>query len=176
MPPPDPEADPRTRGDEPDPVDWAREIVLRMLTSSPRTRAELAAGLRRKDCPEDVAQVVLDRLAAVGLVDDAAFAADFVRRQQEAKGLSGRALAQRLRAKGVDPQVTAEALDLVDPGLEEEQARRLVAKKLRSLHGVEPQVQARRLAGMLARRGYGSELSMRLIREALAEAPEHQRD
>ena len=42
--------------------------------------------------------------------------------------------------------------------------------------GLDAVVQTRRLAGMLARKGYGPELSMRVIREALAEAPEHQRD
>lgn len=176
VPMPEPESDPRTRGAEPDPHDWAREIVLRMLTASPKTRSQLADGLRRKDCPDDVAAEVLDRLEDVGLVDDATFAADFVRNQQAAKGLSGRALAQRLRAKGVDAETTRSALDALDPTLEEEQARVLVERKLRSMHGLEALVQTRRLAGMLARKGYGPELSMRVIREAIALAPEHQRD
>lgn len=174
--PADPEGDPRTRGQEPDPHDWAREIVLRMLTASPKTRSQLAEGLRRRDCPDDVAAAVLDRLEGVGLIDDATFAADFVRREQSAKGLSGRALAQRLRAKGVDADTARDALEALDPVLEEDQARDLVARRLRSMAGLDAVVQTRRLAGMLARKGYGPELSMRVIREALAEAPEHQRD
>ncbi len=174
--PADPEGDPRTRGQEPDPHDWAREIVLRMLTASPKTRSQLAEGLRRKDCPDDVAAAVLDRLEGVGLIDDAIFATDFVRREQSAKGLSGRALAQRLRAKGVDADTARDALEALDPVLEEDQARDLVARRLRSMAGLDAVVQTRRLAGMLARKGYGPELSMRVIREALAEAPEHQRD
>jgi regulatory protein len=44
------------------------------------------------------------------------------------------------------------------------------------MSGLEPLVQTRRLAGMLARKGYPSELSMRVVREAVREAPEHQRD
>lgn len=174
--PADPEGDPRTRGQEPDPHDWAREIVLRMLTASPKTRSQLAEGLRRKDCPDDVAAAVLDRLEGVGLIDDATFAADFVRREQSTKGLSGRALAQRLRAKGVDADTARDALEALDPVLEEDQARDLVARRLRSMAGLDAVVQTRRLAGMLARKGYGPELSMRVIREALAQAPEHQRD
>lgn len=174
--PADPEGDPRTRGQEPDPHDWAREIVLRMLTASPKTRSQLAEGLRRKDCPDDVAAAVLDRLEGVGLIDDAIFATDFVRREQSAKGLSGRALAQRLRAKGVDADTARDALEALDPVLEEDHARDLVARRLRSMAGLDAVVQTRRLAGMLARKGYGPELSMRVIREALAQAPEHQRD
>ena len=62
VPRPEPESDPRTRGAEPDPHDWAREIALRMLTASPKTRSQLADGLRRKDCPDDVAAAVLPHL------------------------------------------------------------------------------------------------------------------
>jgi hypothetical protein len=67
-------------------------------------------------------------------------------------------------------------LEALDPVLEEDQARDLVARRLRSMAGLDAVVQTRRLAGMLARKGYGPELSMRVIREALAQAPEHQRD
>ena len=175
-PPEDPEADPRTRGREPDPHDWAREIVLRQLSAAPRSRAQLEQALRRKDCPDDVAAAVLDRLAEVGLVDDQAYAGMLVRSQQAGRGLARRALAQELRRKGVDDETAQAALDEVDPHDEEERARALVARRMRSMSGLEPLVQTRRLAGMLARKGYPSELSMRVVREAVREAPEHQRD
>ena len=175
-PPQDPEADPRTRGTEPDPHDWARQIVLRQLTAAPRSRAQLEQALRRKGCPDDVATAVLDRMEEVGLVDDSAYAGMLVRSQQAGRGLARRALVQELRRKGVDDETAQAALDEVDPHAEEDRARGLIAKKMRSMSGLDPLVQTRRLAGMLARKGYSSELSMRLVREALREAPEHQRD
>ncbi len=175
-PPPDPEADPRTRGHEPDPHDWARQIVLRQLTAAPRSRSQLEQALRRKECPDDVAAAVLDRMEEVGLVDDTAYAGMLVRSQQAGRGLARRALAQELRRKGVDDETAQAALDEVDPHDEEDRARELVAKKMRSMSGLEPVVQTRRLAGMLARKGYPSELTMRIVREAVREAPEHQRD
>ena len=175
-PPPDPEADPRTRGHEPDAHDWAREIVLRQLTAAPRSRSQLEQTLRRKECPDDVAAAVLDRMEEVGLVDDTAYAGMLVRTQQAGRGLARRALAQELRRKGVDDETAQAALDEVDPHEEEDRARELVAKKMRSMTGLEPVVQTRRLAGMLARKGYPSDLSMRIVREAVREAPEHQRD
>jgi len=174
--PPDPEADPRTRGSEPDPLDWARQIVLRQLTAAPRSRSQLEQALRRKDCPEHVAAAVLDRMEEVGLVDDTAYAGMLVRSQQAGRGLARRALAQELRRKGVDDETAQAALDEVDPTVEEDRARELVAKKMRSMTGLEPLVQTRRLAGMLARKGYPSDLTMRVVREAVREAPEHQRD
>lgn len=175
-PPADPEADPRTRGAEPDPHDWAREIVLRLLTGSPKSRSQLADALRQRDCPEDVATAVLDRMEDVGLVDDAAFAANLVQREQARKGLAGRALAQQLRSKGIDDETTRTVLEDLDRDAEEEMARDLVAKRLPRLHGLDAQVQARRLSGFLARKGYSGELSSRVIREAIANAQEHHRD
>jgi regulatory protein len=151
--------------------------VLRQLTATPRSRAQLERALRRKDCPDDVAAAVLDRMEEVGLVDDVAYAGMLVRSQQAGRGLARRALAHELRRKGVDDETAQAALDeVVDPHDEEDRARELVAKKLRSMSGLDPLVQTRRLAGMLARKGYGSEVAMRVVREAVREAPEHQRD
>jgi regulatory protein len=175
-PPKDPEGDPRTRGGEPDPQDWARQIVLRLLTAAPRSRAQLEQALRKKDCPDEIAAAVLDRMEEVGLVDDTAYAGMLVRSQQAGRGLARRALAQELRRKGVGDETAQAALDEVDPHDEEERARALVAKKMRSMSGLEPLVQTRRLVGMLARKGYPSDVSMRIVREAVREAPENQRD
>ena len=175
-PPPDPDADPRTRGREPDPHDWARQIVLRQLTAAPRSRAQLEQALRRRNCPDDVAGSVLDRMEEVGLVDDEAYAGMLVRSRQAGRGLSTRALRQELRRKGVDDETAAAVLDEVDPHAEEDRARELVAKRLRCMHGLDATTQARRLAGMLARKGYDTEVAMRVVREAVREAPEHLRD
>ena len=161
---------------EPDPHDIARQIVLRQLALAPKTRKQLEDKLRQRDCPDDVARVVLDRMAAVGLVDDEAYAGMLVRSQQVGRGLAKRALARELRTKGVDDQIARATLDAIDPEDERERARQLVAKRLRTMHGLDPVVQTRRLAGMLARKGYPPDVSMTVIREAVANAPEHQRD
>lgn len=171
-PPPDPAAE----GVEPDAHDVARQIVLRQLTNAPRSRSQLEQVLARRGCDPDVAATVLDRMEEVGLVDDEAYAGMLVRSQQVGRGLARRALAQTLRQKGVSDDVAESVLDDVDPAAEEERARELVEKRLRRLHGLDATVQMRRLAGMLARKGYPSEVSMRVIREALAAADEHRRD
>lgn len=174
--PPDAEQDLQNRDGEPDPYDVARQIVLRQLAMAPRSRHQLRDKLRRRNCPDEVAEAVLDRMTEVGLVDDEAFAGMVVRSQQVSRGLAKRALARELRAKGVDDETARAALDEVHPDAEQEQAERLVAKKLRTMHGLDAAVQTRRLAGMLARKGYPADLSMRVIRDAVAAAPEHQRD
>ncbi len=174
--PGDPESDLQARDSEPDAHDVARQIVLRQLAMAPRSRKQLRDKLTQRDCPDDVAEAVLDRMTEVGLIDDEAFAGMLVRSQQAGRGLAKRALARELRTKGVDDETARATLDAIDPHAERDQAERLVAKKLRSMHGLEAIVQKRRLAGMLARKGYPADLSMAVIRDALARAQEHQRD
>src|SRR6478672_7245321 len=149
--PGDPESDLQTRDGEPDAYDFARQIVLRQLAMSPKSRKQLRDKLRQRNCPDDVAEAVLDRMTEVGLVDDEAYAGLLVRSQQAGRGLAKRALARELRTKGVGDEIAKATLDAIDPDEEVVQAERLVAKRLPSLHGLDATVQVRRLAGMLAR-------------------------
>ncbi|MGI5129156.1 regulatory protein RecX [Pseudonocardia sp. CA-107938] len=157
---------------EADPVGVAREICLRLLTDRARTRQELAQALQRKGIPDEAAEAVLSRFDEVGLIDDAAFAGQWVRSRHRARGLSRRAIAVELRRKGIDDEVAEEALEEVDPAAEEARAHDLVVKKLRSMAvttAEEQQSAARRLVGMLARKGYGAGVAYGVVRRALAE-------
>lgn len=168
--------DPTAKDADADPYAVARAVVLRLLAGAPKSRSELAKALQRKGCPDDVATSILDRYTEVGLVDDEAYARSFVRSKQAGRGLARRALSHELRHKGVDEEIVHAVLEEVEPEDEKARARELVAKKLRSLHGLDRPVQTRRLAGMLARKGYGSEISRLVITEALDAQPEHARD
>jgi regulatory protein len=59
------------------------------------------------------------------------------------------------------------ALAAVDRDSEAEAARRLVDRKLRGTRGLDPAVRMRRLAGMLARKGYPPGVALRAVRDAL---------
>jgi regulatory protein len=169
-PPPDVEAD----GPDADPESVARTILLDQLTGRARSRRELADKLSAKRVPEEIATRLLDRFEEVGLVDDAAFARTWVSQRQATggggKGLARRALAQELRRKGVDDETTRAALDELDPAAEEEAARQLVRRKLRSLARVDDATATRRLVAMLARKGYPSGLAFSVVRDELATA------
>ena len=170
---PSPALDPKTRETEPDRHDAARQIVLRQLAMGPRSRAQLEQKLARGDCPADVAAAVLDRMTEVGLVDDEAYAQVFVRSQQAGRGLALGALARELRARGIEDDLIHVTLASISDVDERDRARALVDKKLRAMHGLGVEVQTRRLAGMLVRKGYSSDLVYGVIREAIADAPEH---
>jgi regulatory protein len=156
---------------EADPVAVAREICLRLLTERARTRQELAQALRKRDVPDEAAATVLERFDEVGLIDDAAFAGQWVRSRHAQRGLARRAIAVELRRKGVADEVAQEALAEVDTAAEEQRARELVDRKLRSMPADTPErlvTASRKLVGMLARRGYPGGIAYRVVREALA--------
>jgi regulatory protein len=164
-----PDAEQKPEEDTPgDPEAVARAICLRLLNTQPRTRAELAAALAKREVPDDAAESVLSRFTEVGLIDDEAFAAAWVDSRHAGRGLARRALAGELRRRGVEAATVDAAVERVDPAAEEATARALVRRRLPGMARLDPAVRARRLVGQLARRGYPAALSYRLVREELA--------
>ncbi|ASO19247.1 regulatory protein [Actinoalloteichus hoggarensis] len=151
-----------------DPATRARDYCLRLLTSRPRTRAELAQALVRREVDQGIIDQVLGRLDEVGLIDDQSFAEMWVRSRHTHQGLGRRALLQELRRKGVDADVAAEAAQGLDREAEEERARQLVRRKLAASAGADERVRMRRLVGMLARKGYSQGLAFEVVRAELA--------
>jgi regulatory protein len=155
----------------------ARALCLRLLTARARTRDELARQLLKRGYPDAVSRRVLDRLTEVGLIDDADFAEQWVRSRRVNAGKGKRVLAAELRRKGVDDEVIDEALADIDAGAERQRAEQLVADKLRRerLDDGDDTKVARRLVGMLARRGYSQTLAFDVVKVALAEERERRR-
>lgn len=150
-----------------DPESVAREIVLAALTAAPRSRAELAQAMARKDVPDDVAHAVLDRFTEVGLIDDAEYARMLVRTRHADRGLARRALGVELRRKGIDDALAAQALGQLDADQEEATARRLAGRRLASSRDLAREVRLRRVVAMLARKGYAPGLAVRIVRDLL---------
>jgi len=154
-------------GPDADPEAVARQICLRLLTTAPRTKAQLAAALRRRGVPDDAAQTVLARFAEVKLIDDAMFARAWVDSRHYGRGLASRALGAELRQRGVARDDIQAALSELSPDVEVETARELIARRLPGTAGMPVQARMRRLVGVLARKGYSSGLAYRIVREAL---------
>jgi regulatory protein len=154
---------------EADPEAVARRILLDTLTGQARSRQELADKLATRGVPDELAAQLLDRFTEVGLIDDAAYARQWVESRHRSRGLAPRALAQELRRKGIDDDDAKSALEQIDEGDQRAAARALVDKKLRSMRGLDHQVATRRLAGLLARKGYAAGLAFSVVREALGE-------
>jgi regulatory protein len=156
---------------EPDPASVARAIVLRQLTSSPKSRLQLERKLAERNVPGDVAAAVLDRFEEVKLVDDAEFADMWVRSRSQSRKLAKGALRRELADKGIDPDTAASALDQLSDEDEEAAARHLVERKLRPGTDLSDRAErdkiTRRLASMLARKGYQPSQAFRIVGEVL---------
>ena len=157
-----------------DPAAAARAIVLRQLTSSAKSRLQLSRKLAERNIPEEVAEAVLDRFEEVRLVDDAEFAQMWVRSRSQNRKLARGALRRELAEKGIPDEAAAAALAQVSDEAEESAARELVERKLRSVRGLEDPGErdkaVRRLASMLARKGYQPGQAFRIVGEVLDDA------
>lgn len=153
-----------------DPEAVARLICLQLLEAAPRSRAQLAAELRRRRVPEDAATAVLARFTEAGLIDDATFASAWVESRHHGRGLARRVLAAELDRRGVERSDIQAAVARLSPETEAATARELVDRRLASARGRPAQAQARKLVGMLARKGYPPGIAYRVVREALEQA------
>ncbi|GAB3696662.1 recombination regulator RecX [Corynebacterium nasicanis] len=151
-----------------------RRRALLLLDARARSRHELRGRLLDLEFEASVVDDVLGDLAGVGLLDDAAFATEWVRQRHARRGKSARVLDRELQDKGVDAATRADALAQIDAADEEAMARALAEKKATALREVPSDRAAsdkelRRIVGVLARRGFPQGMSLRIAREALDE-------
>jgi regulatory protein len=148
----------------------AKQVCFDLLAVRARTKDELRQALRRKGFDEELRERLLSKLDDSGLVDDSAFAEQWVRSRHAYQGLARSALVAELKRKGVDGDVAAQAAGEIDRESEEQRARELVRKRLRSMTTVDEQAATRRLLGTLARKGYPQGLAYAVIRDELKNA------
>ena len=151
----------------------AASVALRLLRYRPRSEHELRQRLLEKEhSAEDVSEA-LDRIRAWGLINDADFAAEWVRGRRRRRGKSRGALERELRDKGVAEAHIAEAVAGIDASEDRGQAAELVrarlARRPRTVGGDKAdEGERRRLVGYLSRRGYPTGLALSVVDAELA--------
>jgi regulatory protein len=150
-------------------TDLEREAVdaaLNFLSYRPRTRREVQRRLAERGYPGETIERALGRLTAVGLIDDEAFVAAYVRDRIAHRPMGIRRMVQELYRKGIPREVSAPVIETVfaeedtnEPAL----ARRVIARKVRS-PGTRAlaERERKRLVDHLIRRGF----DLRVAREA----------
>lgn len=146
----------------------AYERALDLLAGRPYSVRELRRRLIRKDVPVAEADAVVERLVAVGLLDDAAYAVAFTRSRLLGSGASSRRIRQELLRRGVAAELADSAIERVVADEEVDLGRvieRVARKKLTSMGDLEPLVLRRRLFAFLVRRGYDLDDVKRVVGE-----------
>lgn len=150
--------------DAPTPQEQLKEAMSkagRSLARRPHSRAEL--GLKLKAFEPEVVEAALVRLEELGLIDDVAFAEQWVRERSQGRG--PRALRVELAQKGVAQEVIEAALGSGDD--EAVRADELAARHLRKVASRHPQKQAAAIQGMLLRRGFSMDVAIAAARRVL---------
>lgn len=139
------------------------ERITKLFARRPRSEAEVRRRMERQGVAPRLAEKVVERLTAAGLLDDAAFAQQWIENRETFRPRSLHMLRYELRQKGLDEETISQALALVD---EEESAHRLALQQGRRLSHLDWPDFRRKLTGYLARRGYPYEISRDAVREA----------
>lgn len=150
----------------------AATAALRLLRYRPRSEHELRQRLAEKEYPATAVDEALDRVRVWGLIDDADFAAEWVRGRRRRRGKSRGALERELRDKGVAEAHIADAVADIDVSDDRRQAAELVrarlARRPAATAGRFDEGERRRLVAFLARRGYPTGLSLAVVDAELA--------
>jgi regulatory protein len=140
-----------------------RELVLRWLDVAPRTRRQLADRLRLKGVEDTAAGRVLDRLQAAGLINDEAYARQWIKSKTRSGALGRRRIAAELARRGVPRDTAEEALAEEASADESEAVAELARRKAAAYRGLARDAARRRLAGFLSRRGFALEDVLRAV-------------
>jgi regulatory protein len=151
--------------DERDYVSAAQTICLNALAVRAKSRGELAAQLKRRGIPLDVATEVLDRLERSKLINDLDFARAWSKSRLSSKKISKMVLARELRMKEVSEENILIALEEISSDDEYEAALQLGERKARSLQNYAEDVRTRRITSALARKGYNYGIISRVLKE-----------
>jgi regulatory protein len=145
----------------------ARSAALRLLKFRPRSEAELKNRLAEKGFGDETVRAVVEEMRRAGLVGDARFAR-YAAAQAAVKPVGRRLILNRLRGKGIAPELAEEAVQAATEGKEDlERAREAASRRATALEGLSREAAQRRLFGYLSRRGFSSEIIWKVVRETV---------
>lgn len=151
--------------------DKAFQAALRLLEQRHRSEAELRTRLTRKEYAPTAIDHAIERLAQLGLVDDAAFARRWVENRQASRPRGAGALRDELRRKGIAPDLAASVLS--DEALIGDEGARALELARAALHkyagAADRNAFTRRLGGFLQRRGFGFDVIRPIVDQLWAE-------
>ncbi|MEV5072003.1 regulatory protein RecX [Microbacterium sp. LMI12-1-1.1] len=146
----------------------AERGLVKKLRGRQLSVSEAKTYLGQYDLDGDAVGAILDAFLERGYLDDARLAEQVVHAGVDRKGQGRQVIAQSLAKRGV-PRDVADAALAELPDDDAERALEFARTKAGSLRGLERDVALRRLAGQLARRGYGGSLALNAARTALEE-------
>ena len=153
-----------------DSLPTARAYALGLLKFRPRSESEFQQRLTQKGFGQATVEALVDEFKRKGFLNDEKFAKFIATSRMLSKPVARRALLAELKAKGVASHLATQAVEKATSGTEElEVVRQLALTRAAHLKGLEPSVAQRRLFGFLSRRGFSSDVVVKVVREVARE-------
>ncbi len=145
------------------------DAALAYLTGRMRTVREMEERLDSLQYGEGDILITVERLKELNLLNDEAYAREFVRSRLAAKPVSRQKLYMDLKAHKVSEELIRETLNELPRETEAENAREVAMKYWRQMSSLEDQVRRERVLRRLMSRGFSTEASLAALKEAAEE-------
>lgn len=140
---------------------------LRYLGPRPRSVAELRENLLKKNFSSDIVEKTVALLKEENLLDDTAFAAEFVKSRERLNPKAKRAIKYELFAKGIEESVIEKAVEQLN---EYESALKAAEKKAALWEHQDRDKFKKKVFNFLKARGFGFDVSMSTYKHLLQKA------
>jgi regulatory protein len=141
--------------------------ALRFLSHRPRSEAEVVTALQRRRVAAAIIDEVVTRLKQNGLLDDEAFARNYVEVRDRVSPRSRRILQAELAAHGVSREIASSAPAVIVD--EADAAYRAGFRKARAVAGLTFEAFERKLGDHLLRRGFSYDVVRDAVRRLWSE-------
>ena len=145
------------------------DAALSYLTGRMRTVREVEDKLDELQYGEGDVLATVARLRELNLLDDEAYAKEFVRSRLATKPMSRQKLYMDLKAHKVPEELIEAALNELPPETEADNALEVARKFWRQMEALEKSVRRERVLRRLTSRGFSTEASLAAIRQAAEE-------
>lgn len=141
------------------------DAALAYLTDRMRTVREVEDKLDDLQYGEGDILATVERLKELNLLNDEAYAREFVRSRLAAKPVSRQKLYMDLRTHRVPEEIIRDVLNDLPGETESDNAREVAQKFWRQMSGLEPSVRRERVLRRLMSRGFSTEASLAALRD-----------
>lgn len=139
--------------------------ALKLLGYRARTERELRERLIGKGYLAETVDETLYKLVDVKLIDDGEFAVSYVRNKLSINRRGPRRIYFELLKRGVARKIAEGATKTIAKEAELVAAQSLLAARVRQWAKLDPLTKKRRAIGLLYRRGFSPDISVRLLKE-----------
>ncbi len=143
------------------------ESAFRLLKYRDRSKVELRRRLLRKGYPEETVSEVIEYLCGLDFLNDRRFAQSWVNSRTGSRARGRSSLSSELQARGVSREVILDVLRGHDDSEEYSAAVCVAKEKLRRMDNLCAEKKKQRLYGHLRRRGFASDVIVRILREKI---------